>query len=63
MRCPICNKDYGEITPKHAQTHGMTMQEMRAKYPELQHKNFKFGRNTQEQGKPRPVRHSDRRMI
>lgn len=64
MKCPECNKELSEVTPAHAKTHGMTMQQMREKYPELIGKNFSYGRAKQiEKDKPRPIRKCDRRII
>lgn len=64
MKCPECGKELSEVTPKHAQTYGMTMQQMRQKYSELIGKNFSYGRARQiEKDKPRPTRRSERRII
>lgn len=40
MRCPICGKILGEMNKSHAKLHGMTLQEILDKYPEL--KTYRF---------------------
>ncbi len=35
LRCPVCNRVQGKITPQHARRHGMTVASMMKTYPHL----------------------------
>lgn len=38
--CPICKKDYIQITKKHVNTHGISLDEFKIKYPEVNLGNY-----------------------